>query len=391
MKAITMSMKKNGLQQQTIELLRSAMREPHAHPIMLFVRLLGSHQAAWFLNQLLYWSDRTTDPDGWFYRSLQDWQREDCLSRYQIERALDGDPRSTTPQVRLSALGIETCVRRTPNGTPVKHYRVNREVFFEKLAVLVGADLLPCDRSTCDSAANGLATPQQLDLSQRDETRSTEISTKILEIEISTESSTADDDLEKYNAHQERFGRLEEKTRAALRGEVERLGADRVGEVLDRCAKRGRSWAYVLAALANESAAEPTISENTKALLAQMVDSPYETPEPLAPSTRVNEVFDPQYGWTAQEMWQGIAHQLEMQLDRSSFDTWLRGAQLMDYDREQSTFTVLVCTSYAREMCQHRLYRLITRVLRHVCGRPMDVQFVTAEEWRGQGRAVTAA
>ena len=82
---------------------------------------------------------------------------------------------------------------------------------------------------------------------------------------------------------------------------------------------------------------------------------------------------------------------MEMQLDRASYDTWLRGAVLLDYDREQSTFTVLVGTSYAREMCQLRLYRLIARVLCGVCGRAMDARFVTAEEWLGQGRAEAIA
>jgi hypothetical protein len=392
MKVATMSKKKNSLQQQAIDLLRAAMGEPHAHPLMLFVRLLGSHQAAWFLNQLLYWADRTSDPEGWFYRSLQDWQQEDHLSRYQIERALYGDPRSTAPQVRLSELGIETCVRRTPNGTPVKHYRVNHAVFCEKLGELVNGDLPPCSTSTCDNAAHGLAAESQIDLPQSNETRSTQIVTKILETEINTESSIADDDVEKFKAYEGHFGRLKETTIVGLRAEVERLGESRAGEVLQRCTKRGRSWAYVLAALTNEtvSMSEDAVSENTRVLLDQMLTHLEELERPIA-TERILERCVEQHGWTAETSWQTVYHQLEMQLDRSTFDTFLRGAQLMDYDREQDAFIVLVRTGYARETCQLRLIRLITRVLKAVCGRPMEARFVTAEEWRGQGRVEAVA
>jgi hypothetical protein len=384
-----------GFRQQIIDLIQTTIGDKNAtyYP-MIFVQLVGNHAAAWLLSQILYWSDRTSDPDGWFYKSFDDWKQEGCLSRAQIERALHGDPRTRKSRLTLAELGVETKVKRAPDGSPTTHYRIDRDVFLSKLVAFLQPDLPQSDSPICENVADGTATFSQVELQQNSETRSAETSSETSKSEIGSESSPPtppDDDLEKFKAFEKRFGRLKEAAAAGLRGAVERLGAGRVGEVVERCAKRGRSWAYVLAALANESAAEPTVSENTKALLEQIVDSAYEAPKPLVPSTRVNEVFDAQYGRTAQETWQGIAHQLEMQLDRASYDTWLRGAQLMDYDREQSTFTVLVCTSYAREMCQHRLYRLITRVLRHVCGRPMEARFVTVEEWLGQGRAEAVA
>jgi hypothetical protein len=27
-------------------------------------------------NQILYWTDRTSDPDGWFYKTYDDWDQE---------------------------------------------------------------------------------------------------------------------------------------------------------------------------------------------------------------------------------------------------------------------------------------------------------------------------
>ena len=60
----------------------------------VFVRLLGGdHKAAILLSQILYWSDKTKDPDGWFYKSYADWQTETGLSEAQVRRIVNGDPR----------------------------------------------------------------------------------------------------------------------------------------------------------------------------------------------------------------------------------------------------------------------------------------------------------
>jgi len=36
----------------------------------------GDHNAAIFTNQILYWTERTSDPDGWFYKTYYDWDEE---------------------------------------------------------------------------------------------------------------------------------------------------------------------------------------------------------------------------------------------------------------------------------------------------------------------------
>jgi chromosomal replication initiator protein len=69
----------------------------------------------------------------------------------------------------------------------------------------------------------------------------------------------------------------------------------------------------------------------------------------------------------AQQAWNATYNQLEMQLDRASFDTWLRDAAFLGC--EGDIFTIGVPNSYARDMLQHRLYRNIHRVLTDVCGR----------------------
>ena len=80
----------------------------------LFVQALGSLDVAYFFTQVLYWSDKGSRDDGFFWKSDQDWIDELGLSQYQIRKA----------RTDLEALGlIETRVMRA-HGSPTVHYRV---------------------------------------------------------------------------------------------------------------------------------------------------------------------------------------------------------------------------------------------------------------------------
>jgi len=61
-----------------------------------FVVLTGSITAALFLSQAVYWTKRTKEPDGWFYKSRAEWQEETGMSRREQE----------TARKKLKALGI---------------------------------------------------------------------------------------------------------------------------------------------------------------------------------------------------------------------------------------------------------------------------------------------
>ncbi len=86
-----------------------------------------------------------------------------------------------------------------------------------------------------------------------------------------------------------------------------------------------------------------------------------------------------------QDAWNAAFHQLEMQLDRASFDTWLRGAELVSVETLASgesgvapasqVFVVGVRNAYARDMLQHRLYRNVRRVLGDVYGKTAELRF----------------
>lgn len=76
------------------------------------------------------------------------------------------------------------------------------------------------------------------------------------------------------------------------------------------------------------------------------------------------------------DIWDAAYNQIELQLDRASFDTWLRYAHFLGY--EEGTFVIGVHNSYACEMLQHRLYRTIRRILTDVHGQSCEIRFQVA-------------
>lgn len=85
--------------------------------------------------------------------------------------------------------------------------------------------------------------------------------------------------------------------------------------------------------------------------------------------------MEPQSAWN-------IAHsQLEIQLDRASFDTWLRAAVFLGYETApwdsgaDGVFVIGVPNTYARDMLQYRLYRDVRRVVSDVCGERVELRF----------------
>lgn len=83
-----------------------------------YIELTGSVDAALALSQIIYWSDRTKDPDGWFAKSYAEWKTELGLSQYQMTRAVK----------RLKDMGVETRLKKF-DGAPTLHYRLNKDRF----------------------------------------------------------------------------------------------------------------------------------------------------------------------------------------------------------------------------------------------------------------------
>jgi len=52
-----------------------------------FLFVTDDSNSALLLSQLVYWSERCTNPEGWVYKSEADWRNELNLKRRAMERA----------------------------------------------------------------------------------------------------------------------------------------------------------------------------------------------------------------------------------------------------------------------------------------------------------------
>jgi len=80
----------------------------------------------------------------------------------------------------------------------------------------------------------------------------------------------------------------------------------------------------------------------------------------------------------AERLWQAALGQLQMEMPRATFDTWVRDAELLAY--EDGAFIVGVQNAYARDWLEDRMLASIKRVLTGLAGRTVEVRFVV---WQG--------
>ena len=102
-------------------------------------------KSALLLSQLIYWSDRTADRNGWIYKSHKDWQTELGLNRYFLDKARD----------RLIQLGLIEVKIKKANGSPTMHFRVKADALGKTLNSLLRAT--EPDKTKCRNLANGNA------------------------------------------------------------------------------------------------------------------------------------------------------------------------------------------------------------------------------------------
>jgi chromosomal replication initiator protein len=80
----------------------------------------------------------------------------------------------------------------------------------------------------------------------------------------------------------------------------------------------------------------------------------------------------------ADQVWQAALGELQLELPRAAFETWLREARLVAY--EDGTFVVGVANAYAKDWVENRLHAVILRILAHLAGRTVAVRFVVWEK-----------
>ena len=90
-----------------------------------FIDYFGNLEAALLFSQMLYWSDRSGNPDKWFWKTYSDWESELGLSEYQVRKAIKKMVGREHPLVATEI--------RKAMGNPTVHYRVIWDNFSESL------------------------------------------------------------------------------------------------------------------------------------------------------------------------------------------------------------------------------------------------------------------
>ena len=76
----------------------------------------------------------------------------------------------------------------------------------------------------------------------------------------------------------------------------------------------------------------------------------------------------------ADQAWQAALGQLEMEMPKAAFDTWVRGTEPITY--EDGSFVIGVQNAYARDWLHSRLSSKVTRLLTGIMNRSIQVRFV---------------
>lgn len=109
------------------------------------IKACGSYEAAALCEQTVYWMPKASDPEGWVYKTAEEWREELCLTRRGFQSARDS----------LEGQGIlESRLQRVQRGqtyTRVLSMRVNVEALTNALGALaqvVQADMHEACKTT---------------------------------------------------------------------------------------------------------------------------------------------------------------------------------------------------------------------------------------------------
>src|SRR5919108_1904641 len=76
----------------------------------------------------------------------------------------------------------------------------------------------------------------------------------------------------------------------------------------------------------------------------------------------------------AEQAWQSVLGQLQMEMPRASFDTWVRNTKPVSY--QNRTLTIGVHNAYARDWLESRLASTVSRLLVGIMNDSVAVNFI---------------
>src|SRR6266542_1109949 len=81
-----------------------------------------------------------------------------------------------------------------------------------------------------------------------------------------------------------------------------------------------------------------------------------------------------EYDMNPEQAWQSVLGQLQMEMPRASFDTWVRDTKPVSY--QNGTLTIGVRNAYARDWLESRLASTVSRLLVGIMNASVAVNFI---------------
>jgi chromosomal replication initiator protein len=80
----------------------------------------------------------------------------------------------------------------------------------------------------------------------------------------------------------------------------------------------------------------------------------------------------------AEQAWQAAQGQLQLEMPKAAYDTWVRDAEYFSY--EDGAFVISVYNAYARDWLEGRLSSTVVRILTGMMNRTVEVRFIVWQE-----------
>lgn len=142
-----------------------------------FVALGVGITGALMLSQAVYWARRTSDENGWFYKSQEEWTEETGLSRYEQEGA----------RKKLCSLGVLEEDRR---GVPARlYYRVNMAELSAQLQCALSPETSMWEGSNPDCGNSTIKNAERSQASKRKTSKQDAGKPAIIHTENTTETT----------------------------------------------------------------------------------------------------------------------------------------------------------------------------------------------------------
>jgi len=80
----------------------------------------------------------------------------------------------------------------------------------------------------------------------------------------------------------------------------------------------------------------------------------------------------------ADQIWQAALGELQLQMTKATFDTWVKNTHVISY--EDGAFIIAVHNAFTKDWLENRLLRTIKRTLVGIVGRSVEVKFTVWAE-----------